>query len=132
MGGHMNASPRLLGKPIRTVLRWQLIATAALTLAAGVVAGGHGALSAALGGAVSFCAGWVSAIVASKGKAQSAGEVLIGALTAEGVKIGLIVVLLWLVLATYGDVVMLAFLGSFLVTVLVFAMAFFVRDDDER
>ena len=126
----MNASPRLLGKPIRTVLRWQLIATTALTLAAGVAAGAHGALSAALGGAVSFCAGWVSAIVASKGKAQSAGEVLIGALAAEGVKIVLIVFLLLLVLVTYGEVVVPAFLGSFLVTVLIFAMAFFVRNYD--
>jgi ATP synthase protein I len=67
-------------------------------------------------------------VVASKGKAQSAGEVLIGALMAEGVKIGLIVLLLWLVLATYDDVVAPAFFGSFVVTVLIFAMAFFVRD----
>lgn len=126
----MNASPRLLSKPIRTVLRWQLIATAALTLAGGIAAGVHGALSAALGGAVSVCAGWVSAAVASKGKAPSAGEVLIGALMAEGVKVGLIVILLWLVLATYRDVVALAFLGSFLVTVLIFATAFFVPDNE--
>ena len=126
----MNPNPRLLGKPLRTVLRWQLIATAALTLAAAVVAGAHGALSAALGGAVSFCAGWVSALVASRGKAQSAGEVLIGALAAEGLKIGLIVILLWLVLVMYGEVVVPAFLGSFLMTVLIFAMAFFVRDND--
>ena len=99
-------------------------------LAAAVVAGAHGALSAALGGAVSFCAGWVSALVASRGKAQSAGEVLIGALAAEGIKLGLIVILLWLVLVMYGEVVVAAFLGSFLVTVLIFAMAFFVRDYD--
>ncbi|MGH8705274.1 MAG: ATP synthase subunit I [Burkholderiales bacterium] len=123
-----NASPRFLSKPIRTVLRWQLIATGALTLLAGLVAGVHGALSAALGGAVSVCAGGVSAVVASRGKTQSAGGILIGALTAEGVKIGLIVLLLWLVLATYGDVVALAFFGSFFATVLIFAMAFFVRD----
>lgn len=124
----MNAGPRLLSKPIRTVLRWQLIATAALTLVAGLLAGAHGALSAALGGAVSVCAGGASAVVASLGKAQSAGGVLVGALRAEGVKIGLIVILLWLVLATYSDVVVLAFFGSFFATVLIFAMAFFVRE----
>jgi ATP synthase protein I len=124
----MNASLGILRKPIRTVLRWQLIAAAALALAGGIQAGVDGALSAALGGAVSVCAGWASAVVASKGKAQSAGEVLIGALMAEGVKIGLIVLLLWLVLATYDDVVAPAFFGSFVVTVLIFAMAFFVRD----
>ena len=126
----MNASLGALRKPIHTVLRWQLIATAALTLAGGILAGVDGALSAALGGAVSVCAGWVSAVVASKGKAQSAGDLLIGALMAEGVKIGLIVLLLWLVLATYDEVVAPAFFGSFVATVLIFGMAFFVRDHD--
>jgi ATP synthase protein I len=124
----MNANLGALRKPIRTVLRWQLIATAALTLAGGILAGVDGALSAVLGGAVSVCAGWVSAVVASKGKAQSAAEVLISALAAEGVKIGLIVVLLWLVLATYKGIVAAAFFGSFVVTVLIFGMAFFVRE----
>lgn len=124
----MNANLGNLRKPIRTVLRWQLIATAALTLAGGILAGVDGALSAALGGAVSVCAGGVAAVVASKGKAQSAGDVLVGALMAEGVKIGLIVLLLWLVLATYEGVVAPAFFGSFLVTVLIFGMAFFVRE----
>lgn len=124
----MNASLGALRKPIRTVLRWQLIATAALTLAGGALAGVDGALSAALGGAVSVCAGWVSAAVASKGKAHSAGDVLIGALMAEGVKIGLIAILLWLVLVTYEGIVAPAFFGSFIVTVLIFGMAFFVRE----
>ena len=126
----MNASLGALRKPIRTVLRWQLIATAALTLAGGILAGVDGALSAVLGGAVSVCAGWVSAVVASKGKAQSAGDLLIGALMAEGVKIGVIVLLLWLVLATYDELVAPAFFGSFVATVLIFGMAFFVRDYD--
>ena len=126
----MNASLGALRKPIRTVLRWQLMATAVLALAGGILAGVDGALSAALGGAVSLCAGWVSAMVASKGKAQSAGEVLVGALVAEGVKIGLIVLLLWLVLATYDGVVAPAFFGSFVATVLIFGMAFFVREYD--
>ena len=126
----MNASLDALRKPIRTVLRWQLIATAILTLAGGILAGVDGALSAALGGAVSICAGWVSAVVASRGKAQFAGEVLISALMAEGVKIGLMVILLWLVLAAYDGVVAPAFFGSFIVTALIFGMAFFVRDYD--
>jgi len=126
----MNASVGALRKPIRTVLRWQLMATAVLTLAGGILAGVDGALSAALGGAVSLCAGWGSAVVASKGKAQSAGEVLVGALMAEGVKIGVIVLLLWLVLATYDEVVAPAFFGSFIVSVLIFGMAFFVREYD--
>jgi ATP synthase protein I len=126
----MSAGLGALRRPIRTVLRWQLVATAALTLAGGLLAGVDGALSAALGGAVSVCAGWVSAVVAAKGKAQSAGEVLFGALRAEAVKIGLIVLLLWLVLATYDSVVPLALIGSFVTTVLIFTLAFFVREYD--
>lgn len=117
--------------PLRTVLRWQLLATAALTLLAGVLAGAHGAVSAALGGVVSVGAGWASARVASGRKADSAGGVLVIALTAEGVKFGVIVVLLWLVLAFYPDVVATAFLGSFVATVLIFSMAFFVREHNQ-
>jgi ATP synthase protein I len=62
------------------------------------------------------------------GRAKSAEEALVAVLGAEAVKIGLIVTLLWLVLATYRDVAVLVFLGSFLLTVVIFAMAFFVRD----
>ena len=124
----MNASLGVLRRPIRTVLRWQLIATAALTIAGGLLAGVDGALSAALGGAVSVVAGWASAVVASKEKGRSAGDVLIGALRAEAVKIGLIAFLLWLVLATYDSVVAPALFGSFVITVLIFTMAFFVRE----
>jgi len=118
--------------PLRTVLRWQVIATAALTLLAGVLAGAHGAVSAALGGAISVCAGWVSAKVASKGKGKgkpdSAGGVLVTALKAEGVKLGMIAILLGLVLAAYSEVVVPAFLGSFMATILIFSMALFVRE----
>jgi len=119
---------RRLSRPIRTVLRWQLTATAAIALAGALLAGEHGAISAAAGGLISILAGLASAFVASRGNAKSAGGILIGALSAEGVKIGLIVILLWLVLATCRDVVAIAFFGSFLLTVLIFAMAFFVRE----
>lgn len=117
-----------LSKPIRTVLRWQLIATAVLTLAGAYLAGVHGALSAALGGAVSLCAGLVAAVVASRGSARSAAGILTGALAAEGVKIVIVLFLLWLVLAAYDGVVLLPFLGSFLVTALIIGIGFFVRE----
>jgi ATP synthase protein I len=125
--GRVSAT-RGLSKPIRTVLKWQLIATAALTLVAWLWGGTDAALSAALGGAVSLCAGGMSAIVAATGRTQSAGGVLIAALLAEGVKIGLIVVLLWTVLVMVDDLVMPAFFGSFFATILLFSMAFFVRE----
>jgi ATP synthase protein I len=126
----MTAGFGVLRRPIRTVLRWQMIATAVLALAGGLLAGIDGALSAALGGAVSMVAGGVSAVVASKGKGRSAGDVLVGALRAEAVKIGLIAFLLWVVLATYENVVAPALFGSFVITVLIFTMAFFVREYD--
>jgi len=119
---------RDLSKPIRTVFRWQLLATAALTLVAGIWAGVHGALSALLGGSVSIFSGLAAACAASLGKAESAGGVLLIALGAEAVRLGLIVILLWLVLAAYKDAVVLAVMATFAVTVLIFAMAFFVRE----
>ena len=119
---------RILSKPIRTVLRWQIVATAVLTAVAAVAVGLDGALSAALGGLISIGAGLVSAAVAALSKAESAGGVLLGALRAEGIKIGLMVILLWLVLATYRDVVALALVGSFALTALIFTMAFIVRE----
>jgi len=122
------SEPRQLSKPIRTVIWWQFFATAALALFAGVLAGAHGAVSAALGGTVSICAGWASGWVAAAGKADSAGGVLVNALRAEGAKLGVIAILLWLVLATYDEVVVPAFLGSFMATVLIFSMALFVRE----
>jgi len=41
------------------------------------------------------------------------------------------VLLLWLVLALYPGVVVVAFLGSFMATVLIFSMAFFVREHNQ-
>ena len=121
----------LLSMPIRTVLRWQLFATAALTLIAGVLAGVHGALSAALGGAVSVSAGWLSGTVAVAGREKSAGGILVTALKAEGVKLGVIACLLGMVLVVYAEVVVPAFLGSFMATALIFSMAFFVREHNQ-
>jgi len=67
------ALPGALGKPILTVLKWQVIATAVLALAAGMMAGAHAAASAAAGGAVSIVAGVAAALVAVLGKGKSAG-----------------------------------------------------------
>ena len=109
------------------MLFWQLAATAVMTAAGGFLAGSHGALSGAAGGAISIGAGLVAAWVAAR-RVTSAGGVLVGALTAEAVKIGLAVLLLWMVLANYAQVVVGAVLASFILTMLIFSMAFFVRD----
>jgi ATP synthase protein I len=123
-----NAMLRRLSKPIRTVLQWQLAATAVLALTAALLAGEHGAISAAVGGGISIIAGLAAALVASRGSAKSAGRILAAALTAEAVKIGLAMLLLWMVLMNYGQAVVAALIGSFIATMLIFAMAFFVRE----
>ena len=119
---------RRLSKPIRVVVLWQLLAATAMTAAAAALQGRNGALSAAAGAAVSICAGLVAAAVAAMGRARSAGGVLVGALRAEVVKIGLAVLLLWLVLSNYDEAVVGVLIGAFVVTMLIFTMAFFVRD----
>jgi len=119
---------RALGKPVLTVLKWQVAVTAGATLMAAVIAGEHGAASAAAGGAVSILAGVASALVAALGKGKSAGGVLVGALRAEAVKIGLALLLLWLVLSNYPQAAVGVLLATFVVTMLIFSMAFFVRD----
>lgn len=123
-----NSMLSALGKPILTVLKWQVAATAALALVAAVIGGGHGAVSATAGGAVSIVACLASSLVASLGKGRSAGGALVGALRAEAVKIGSALLLLWLVLANYEEAAVAALLGTFAVTMLIFSMAFFVRE----
>ena len=123
-----NAMLHALRRPIRTVLLWQLLVTAALGTAAAMLSGTSAALSAAAGGGVSIIAGLAAAFVASLSDAKSAGRVLAGALRAEAVKLGLALVLLWLVLANYEQAEVAVLLGAFVVTMLIFSMAFFVRE----
>jgi ATP synthase protein I len=119
---------RQLRRPVLTVLKWQLVATTALALLSGLVAGWQGAASAVAGGAISITAGLSAAAVASLGGSRSAGSVVMGALRAEAVKLGMAVLLLWLVLTNYAQAVVGALIASFIVTLVIFAMAFFVRD----
>jgi ATP synthase protein I len=118
-----NATLRQLSKPIRTVLAWQAAATLAMALAGAAFIGIHGAISAVAGGLVSIIAGLAAALVAARG-----GGILAGALRAEAVKVGLVVLLLWLVLANYAEAIVVVVIGAFVVTMLIFAMAFFVRE----
>lgn len=125
-------TPPLKTKPYRTVLRWQVIATVAVAAIAGAAAGWHGALSALLGGAINVVAGVVYAVLLGLGLGTtgipSAGTSLVAMFRAEAGKILLIVGGLWGVLSVYRDVVPIAFFSAFVLTVVVFSMAFFVRD----
>ena len=119
---------RIQSKPVRTVMVWQVIVTLLMAVVAGLLAGIHWAASATLGGSVSVIAGLAFAMVMQSSNMQSADGTIIAALRAEATKIGLAVILLWLVLAIYKDVVLIVFIGSFIVSILVFSMAFFVRE----
>lgn len=119
---------RIQSKPVRTVLVWQIGVTVLMAIMAGLLAGIHGTVSAVLGGSVSILAGLAFAMVMQSSNMQSADGTIIAALRAEATKIGLAVILLWLVLALYKDVALIVFIGSFIISILVFSMAFFVRD----
>ena len=116
-------------KAIRTVLWWQIGATGALALIAGPMGGGHAVVSVLLGGLVSILGGFFYAVVgALGGSKQSAGDALLRVLRAEAVKIFAIVTGLAITLTAYQDVVVLAFLGTFVLTTLIFSMAILVRE----
>ena len=119
---------RIQSRPVRIVMVWQVVVTVLTAVVAGLLAGTHGAASAALGGTVSVIAGLAFAMVMQSSNMQSADGTIIAALRAEATKIGLAVILLWLVLALYKDVVLIVFIGSFIISILVFSMAFFVRE----
>jgi ATP synthase protein I len=120
--------PPLKSQPIRTVLKWQAFASVAIAAVAGVWAGWHGALSAALGGIVTLSSTVVYAVVLGMGAKTSAGASVVTMLRAEGCKILVIIVELWLVLTTYRDVVLAALFAGFVITVLLFRMALLTRD----
>ena len=126
-------TPPLKTKPIRTVLRWQLFATAMVAAIAGLWAGGHGAVSAVLGGMVNVVAGvvyaWLLGFRLGANPVPDAGATLAAMFRAEAGKVLAILGGLWLALSTYRDVVPAAFFAAFVITVIVFSMAFFVRDE---
>ena len=124
------STPFIRTKPIRAVLRWQVIATAVIAAIAAAVSGSHGALSAILGGTVNLTAGVAYALVVSVSRVSTAEKVVRTMFRAEAVKIALIVVQLGLILTTYKSLVAIAFFSAFIVTALAFAGAISVRDED--
>lgn len=116
-------------KPLRTVIRWQVLATAVMTLLGGYLAGSHGAMSAALGGLVPVVGAVAYVLILALHRGSSPGGTVVAALRAEGVKVFLMVVLLWTVLKIYKDAVVVGVIGAFAVSVVIFTTAIFVRDE---
>ena len=125
-------TPPLKSRPYRTVLKWQAIVTLTIAAIAGIWTGWHGVLSATLGGVVNLSAGVVFAFILQlslgDGRPRGAAVPLMAMFRAEAAKVVLILAQLWLVLSTYKDIVVGAFFAAFVATVIVFSMAFFVRD----
>ena len=112
----------------RPVIGLQIAGTAAVSLLSAWFAGVHGAISAALGGSIGIIAGLAFVALAARSRPSSAGEALYAALRAEAVKVVLMIVLLWIVLATYRNVVAVGLIGTFIATVLIFTIAVWVRE----
>ena len=119
---------RIESKPIRTVMGWQVVATALIAVAAGLFFGGHAAVSALLGGIINQIADFAYAMLVSGGGIRTAGGTLRTLFRAEAARIVLIVILLGWTLTSYKDVVHPALFLSFIVSVIVFRMAILVRD----
>ena len=119
---------RIESKPTRTVLRWQIYATALIALGAGLTFGWPGAISATLGGVINQVADLAYALLVSGGGIRTAGNTLRTLFRAEGVRVLLIVVLLGGVLTSYKDVVHPALFLSFVVSVMVFRMAIIIKE----
>lgn len=117
----------LMSTPVRATLRWQAGATLGVALVAGVWVGIDGAISAVLGGLITVIAGIAFAIVVSIKNSPSAEATLVTMFLAEGAKIAAIILLLWVVITAYKDLVGVAFFTAFVITVLLNRVAFWVR-----
>ena len=115
-------------RPFYVVFGWQTVATATLAVVSAWFAGIHGALSAALGGSVALTGGLVFMLLTPRNTGPTPWDSLSAALRAEGAKLAVIVVQLWLVMAIYKQIVFVAFIGAFTVAVIIFSMAIFVRN----
>jgi ATP synthase protein I len=86
-------------------------------------------VSALLGGWVSFAAGLAYGAMISRPTAQTgSGAAIRTLLRAEALKITLIVMQIWAVLSAYKGIVPAGFFLTFAITVILFGMAFFVKD----
>ncbi len=126
--------PVFSDRSIRTVLRWQLMATATLAIVAMLAGGNRSVIAALLGGAITILSSMAAGVLLEyprKLRSKAAGSpagALMGALKAEAVRVGLIVVLLWLVFTTYKDLNALVFIGTVSVNIVISALGITVRN----
>ncbi len=117
-----------IGRVFRIAMIWQSAAVASIAILAAALSGSQGFLSAVLGGSIGVVGVLVFGFMSQRGTASPHSAVRV-ALRAEAVKIVAIVVLLWLSFAAYRDMVVLAFISAFIVSVLLAGIAFAVSGD---
>lgn len=118
---------RQISKQFRAVLKIQAITTVFIALTLGAIGGVHWGVSALLGGLISLAGGATYGLLLSRVGKGSAEGALVGMMRAEATKLLVIVLLLWLVFASYGEVFGAGFIGTFIVTTLIFSLAIFIR-----
>jgi ATP synthase protein I len=100
----------------------------AVVLIAGALGGTAAAVSAFLGGGIGVLGSVVFLMLTAVQQPSAEGVVRV-LIRAEAVKIAVIVLLLWLCFATYRELVVVAFFGAFVVSVLVSGIVNAVPDD---
>ncbi len=116
-----------ISRQIRTALKIQVALTLLIALVIGGIGGIHWAVSALLGGLISVLGSVTYGVLLARVGKGSAEAALIAMLRAESAKILVIVLLLWLVFASYAQVFGAGFIGTFIFTTLIFSFAIFIR-----
>jgi ATP synthase protein I len=127
-GLHSRVTSPLETRSFRTMLVWQAVATAAVAVVAGFAAGASAAWSAVLGGAVNVVANAMYGFAYGLLRPVGPGGAVIAAIRAEASKILLVLVLLLAVVVLFRELVLPAFLASFILTALLFRLVLIIRD----
>ena len=97
----------------RNMLRWQVIATAAVMLITGIAGGSAAGMSALFGGGAVIVGAWFAAKIAEKGQSKTqATAVLLNLLKAEAVKILIVAIILFAVFKLYQSLVPFALIAG--------------------
>jgi ATP synthase protein I len=110
-------------------VRWQLMATALVAIVAFMLAGLHGALSAAGGGSAVMLGGYVGMVVTRGRQAVTPGAALLGVLKAEGVRIAVVALVLLVIFKLYEGLVPLALIGGLACAALISGAALRALDE---
>lgn len=113
---------------VRWILSRQGLVVMVVGVIAGLLGGGGAAVSALMGGGIGLAGSAVFVLLTSTRQVSAEGVVRV-MIRAEAAKVTVIVLLLWLCFAVVRELVVFAFLGAFVVSVLVSGIVNAVPDD---